>query len=105
MMGDANEKELTTFGFTKNLRAGLITALFSVLLTSVAFLYREISKAKDRELENQKVLYEKMIDYIDPAKKKLEEAAKKADTVLVQAQASIVTTDSLNNIKSQNIRK
>ena len=96
---DANEKELTTWGFTKGFRTGFITFILALQTTAIVFLYIDNSQSKDNELMRQEKLYEKMIDYMKPTKDKMESVADKVDTAASRAIQVSNKVDSLSNIK------
>lgn len=96
-MSDANEKELTVFGFAKGMRAGFVTFIMSMEAIAIIYLFIAFRQSETDKQQLQAKLYEKMIDYIRPTRDKLEEAAKKVDTAVVKVNNSVELTDSLNN--------
>ena len=101
-MSDANEKELSVFGFAKGMRAGLITFILSLQTVAIVYLFIALSKSNSEKQELQAKLYEKMIDFIRPTRDKMEETIKRVDTAVVKVTETALATDSLNNSRSLN---
>ena len=96
MAGDANEKELSVFGFAKGMRAGLITFILSLQTIAIIYLFIALSKSESQKQELQAKLYEKMIDFIRPTRDKMDEAVDKVNRVTDQVSETAQFTDSLN---------
>jgi len=103
-MSDNNEKELTTWGFTKGMRTGLITFLLGSMMAAIVFLFVD-GKKSDRQSEKDKIaiqkeLYEKMIQMMDKKMeqpvKAINDVVKKVDTAAGKAIAASITVDSLS---------
>lgn len=99
---NANDKELTVFGFSKGMRAGLITFFLALQTMAIIYLFFSLGKANDKkdaiqekERQNQAELYEKMIEYLAPTKAKMNMAAEKA----------IVASDNLDSVTTKFIKQ
>jgi hypothetical protein len=112
MAVDANENELSVWGFTKGLRTGLITFILALLITAVIYLYVDKAKSEARaeekqrlseaqKLQMQKELYEQMIEYLKPTKDRMNTVADKVDTAVTRAINSADRVDSLTNSNNQ----
>lgn len=97
-MSDANEKELSVFGFAKGMRAGLVTFILSLLIGSNIYLFIALENAKEKTLQIQANGYEKMIEYMKPTKDLMTDVAKKVDTAATKAIASSDRVDSVSTM-------
>jgi hypothetical protein len=107
MSQDANEKELTTWGFTKGFRTGLITFILALQTSAIVYLYidkgqveKEKSQTEKEKFESQARLYEQMIEYLRPTKDRMENMVQKVDTVATIVLASANKVDSISNVKT-----
>jgi len=80
LMIDANDKELTVFGFAKGYRAGLITFMLAAQSIAIVSLFFLVVESKNQNQILQAKLYEKMIEYMKPTKDKMNKAADKVIT-------------------------
>jgi hypothetical protein len=107
MKVDANEKELSVWGFAGGLRTGLITFILALLIMSNIYLYIDRARA-DKEkalseadkLKLQKELYERMIQYIKPTTDRMNTVADRVDTAASRVINSANVVDSITNKNS-----
>jgi hypothetical protein len=104
MKVDANEKELSVWGFAGGLRTGLITFILALLIMSNIYLYIDRARAdKEKALSEaeklilQEKLYERMIQYIKPTTDRMNTVADKVDTAATRAINSANAVDSITN--------
>lgn len=98
-MTNQTEKEFKTLlpGLTDNLRTGFVTAIIAIQFCAIVYLF--ITQRQDEKEHAKEVAerYEQMIDYLKPAKEKLEKSADNVNQVVEQAKTSLDISDSLNN--------
>lgn len=99
---DANEKELTTWGFTKGFRTGLITFILALQTTAIVYLFVAFSRSEREKQQLQAKLYDKMIDYIRPTRDKMEKAA---DTVVTAATRAIEVSQKVDSISNNKLNQ
>lgn len=97
MAGDANEKELTVWGFTKGLRTGLITFLLALLIMSNIYLFSVVQQTQKEKYEDQAKRYQDMINFLQPAKDHMNDVANKVDTAATRVISTSDKVDSLTN--------
>jgi hypothetical protein len=97
MATDANEKELSVWGFTKGLRTGLITFIMAIQMMAIIYLYVDKNQTEREKYDDQAKRYQEMIKFLQPAKDHLNAAAARVDTAAARAISSSQTVDSLTN--------
>jgi hypothetical protein len=106
MAEDANEKELITWGITKNLRTGLITTILALLIMSNVYLFSMLRQSDKEKYDDQAQRYKDMINFLQPAKDNMNAAADKVNTAADRAIVSSNTVDSLTNeLNKRKIKK
>jgi len=100
---DANDKELTVWGFAKGMRTGLMTFFLAAQMMAIIYLYvdraradKEKAMSEAEKLIIQGKLYEQMIEYIKPTRDKMDGAAEKVDKAATVAIAASAKMDSLS---------
>lgn len=87
MAASPNEKELATFGFvTARMRSGLITAILGMLIISNIYMIRKVFELEDERHQQQRELYDRLINYLKPPVDHLNEVATKVDSVATTIQ-------------------
>lgn len=107
MSQDANEKELTTWGFTKGFRTGLISFILALQTSAIVYLYidkgqteREKSQTEKEKIELQAKLYEQMIEYMRPTKERMDNVVEKVDTVATRVLEVTNNVDSESKVRT-----
>jgi type II secretory pathway pseudopilin PulG len=98
-MTNQTEKEFKTLlpGLTDKLRTGFVTAIIGILFCAVAYLFIIQRQDAKESAKQQAKQYEQMIEYLKPAKEKLEASTEKINEVVEKANTSLDISDSLNN--------
>jgi hypothetical protein len=106
-MPSQTEKEFKTLlpALTDNLRTGFVTAIISILFCAVVFLYITQRQDDKEHAKEQAERYEQMIEYLRPAKEKLEASTEKIDKVVEKANTSLDISDSLNTQSLKQIKR
>ncbi len=98
MSQDANEKELTTWGFTKGFRTGLITFILALQTSAIIYLYIDKGNSDKKTIDTQAKLYQQMIDYMRPTKERMDNVVEKVDTAATRVlEVSNKVDSGLNN--------
>ncbi|WP_316743431.1 hypothetical protein [Pedobacter antarcticus] len=104
-MSNANDKELTVFGFSKGMRAGLVTFIMAIEAIGLVYLFFAYQKSEADNRKNQQRIYEQMIDYMKPARDQMYNAASKVDTAATRAIAASDKVDSVSTYIMQKKQK
>jgi sensor domain CHASE-containing protein len=106
-MTNQTEKEFKTLlpGLTDKLRTGFVTAIIAIQFCAIVYLFVAVIQAKNERSELQAKLYQQMIEYIQPAKEKLEASTEKIDKVVEKANTSLDISDSLNTQSLKQIKR
>ena len=100
-MSDSNERELTTYGFTKSMRTGLITSLLGLMIGAIVYLFFAFKSSEKEKQAMQKDLYEKMLQRVDEKMKQplgaINDVIGKVDTAAHKATEAANKVDSISD--------
>ncbi|MNL29834.1 hypothetical protein D3C87_1515350 [compost metagenome] len=109
-MIDETEREFKTLlpGITGKLRTGFVTAIMGIMLCAIVFLFMLVIQLYRQNAQMQAKMLEKMIDYLEPTKDKLNYAADKADTAaerVIKVTKDIEEKNSTDSVNRSTINK